>query len=95
MTDIHLRISSRPDNDFRGIVDVLDDHEGTLLREICDATTWIVDGIFYRSLESSTSFVIKNVDLKQIMDCPKRLPRLLKLLSRVQNPLESVAEAPY
>lgn len=74
---------------------VLDEHEGVLLRDLCNAATQIVDGIFYRTIDTSTRFVIENVESEQIMDSPKGSSRLPKLLSRVSTSLQSVAEGPY
>ncbi|KAL2037607.1 hypothetical protein N7G274_009720 [Stereocaulon virgatum] len=85
-------ISCLRDDEFRNLVCVLDQHEGVLLRDLGNAATQIVDGVFHRTIDASTRFVIETVESEQIMDSPKGSSRLRKLLSRVPTSLQSVAE---
>ncbi len=63
-------------------MDVLDEQEGNVLREIGNAAIQVVEGVFHRTIDSSMTFVIENLDPEQITEYPKGssdLPRLLSL----------------
>lgn len=79
---MYIRISHLPDNEFKSILDVMEGEEGNVLREIGNAATQVVEGVFHRTIDSSITFVIEDIDTEQITEYPKgssELPRLLSL----------------
>ena len=51
--NIYIRVSYLPDNESTSILDVLDGEEGNILREIGNAASQVVVGVFHRNIDSS------------------------------------------
>ena len=77
------RISHLSDEKFRGVLTVLDEYEGHLLRAISKPVGRILQEIVQGTLHSSISFPIEDIERGQLIQYAKGAPKTLRLFSEV------------
>lgn len=74
-----------PEKIFRKFVLILEQSQGSILRQFSNAVVDIVDSIFRGTLHRSGTFAIEDIERTQILEQPKGSPRLLELLSQTRT----------
>ena len=79
------RLSSLPEDIFKKIVLLLDQHQGNVLRQLSNEVTNITVGIFRGTLDEARRFPIETVERSKILEQPGSSHELCTLISGTSN----------